>query len=96
MSFLNAEIVKISEQLITLLKDNNEDYWSVILQNILCNYIDSAGKEKSANQFIFIMRGGMGSFLDLVLHKDRKPLVDENNKLDELRHQLYEECKKHI
>lgn len=90
----NDKIAEISEQLIKLLKKNNESRWSVVLENIRNEYIASENKSGSAEQFITIMRGGMGSFLDLVLHKDRKPLINENNRLDELRHKLYEECKK--
>lgn len=33
--------------------------------------------------------GGMGSFNDIVLYKNNKPLINENNKLDALRTQLY-------
>ena len=35
--------------------------------------------------------GGMGSFNDLVLHKDNSPLGKENNELDKLRKKLYKE-----
>lgn len=90
------EIVKISGQIIKLLKENNEAHWSVVIENIRNEYIISSNKSESAKQFVIIMRGGMGSFLDFILHKDRKPLISENNKLDRLRHRLYEECKKVI
>ena len=95
-SIYNDKIAKISDDLIELLKANNEKHWSTVLQNIRNEYIncDLATRKKIASEFIIAMRGGMGSFLDLVLHKDRKPLIDENNRLDVLRHQLYEECKK--
>ena len=33
--------------------------------------------------------GGMGSFNDIVLYEDKKPLIDENDRLDFLRVQLY-------
>lgn len=36
--------------------------------------------------------GGMGSFNDLVLHKERVPLKDENTELDEMRNELWELC----
>ena len=67
-----------------------------MIENIRNEYIacDIGARKEVANKFIIIMRGGMGSFLDLVLHKNKKPLIHENNKLDELRHQLYDECKK--
>ncbi|MCX8728669.1 DUF6966 domain-containing protein [Gilliamella sp. B2838] len=34
--------------------------------------------------------GGMGSFNDIVLYEDRKPLIDENDRLYFLRTQLFE------
>lgn len=43
---------------------------------------------------IMNLYGGMGSFNDLILHKDMKPLDEENDQLDSLRNQLYEECVK--
>jgi hypothetical protein len=33
--------------------------------------------------------GGMGSFNDIVLHKNGIPLIQENDELDGLRHMLY-------
>jgi len=90
----HEKIANISDQLIELLKENDENYWSKIIENIRDEYIASVNKGSSVQQFIAIMQGGMGSFLDLVLHKDRKPLINENNQLDNLRRQLYNECNK--
>ena len=90
----NDKVAEISGQLIELLKDNNENHWSIILANIRGEYIASGFKPETAAQFLIIMRGGMGSFLDLALHKDRKVLVEETKKLDELRDKLYYACKK--
>jgi len=33
--------------------------------------------------------GGMGSFNDLILHRDGIPLIEENDYLNELRKKLY-------
>ena len=39
--------------------------------------------------------GGMGSFSDLVLHKNKSTMLqEENDKLKQLRHDLYILCKK--
>jgi hypothetical protein len=35
--------------------------------------------------------GGMGSFNDIVLHKNGIPLIRENDELDDLRHKLYKQ-----
>lgn len=40
---------------------------------------------------ILSMYGGMGSFNDLVFHKDGKPLGKENDELDVLRRELYKQ-----
>lgn len=41
---------------------------------------------------ILSLYGGMGSFNDLILYRDGKPLVCENNELDALRMHLYGLC----
>jgi len=92
----NDKIEVISSDLLELLKINNERRWSTVLEKIRDEYVNcnSDSKKRVANEFIIIMHGGMGSFLDFVLHKDRTSLIDENNRIDELRHKLYDECKK--
>jgi hypothetical protein len=47
----------------------------------------------SALQSLKGLFGGMGSFNDLVLHKDGIPLRGENNELHELSDILYEQLK---
>ena len=42
---------------------------------------------------ILSMYGGMGSLNDLILYKDGKVLVQENDELDALRSRLYELCR---
>jgi len=41
---------------------------------------------------IMNLYGGMGSFFDVVLYKDGKPLIQENNKLSRLTSELYDFC----
>lgn len=45
---------------------------------------------------IRLVYGGMGSFSDLVLHKDGKPLQVENDELEKLKNELFNECMKVI
>ncbi len=90
----NDKINIIVNDLIVLLKNNDEPHWAQVLSNILQDYKTSNAEKETAALFLKIMQGGMGSFLDLVLHKNAKPLIAENNRLDELRHKLYEECKR--
>jgi len=89
----NDKINTIVNELINLLKRNNEMEWAQVLINILNEYNKTELKKQAASVFVNIMRGGMGSFLDLVLHNNGKPLLEENNHLDDLRQRLYSECK---
>lgn len=86
--------IMIVDGMIALLNSNGEAEWANVLSKILDDYKQQATKQYAALLFLKTMQGGMGSLLDLVLHKNKKPLIDENNKLDELRHALYEECMK--
>lgn len=88
------KIIIIINKLIKLLKENDEKFWSNTLDNLLHQYEISNSKPEVAKSCIKIMRGGMGSFLDLVLHKNGNPLIKENNQLDKLKHELYDECTK--
>ena len=88
----NEKINAIVHELIDLLQKNDEQYWGEVLACNLNKYNGAFSKKETAVLFIKIMQGGMGSFLDLVLHKDGKPLIEENNRLDKLRHELYQEC----
>jgi len=39
-----------------------------------------------------MLLGGMGSLNDIVLSKNGVPLIEENNKLEALRRELYNNC----
>lgn len=41
---------------------------------------------------ILSLYGGMGSLNDLILYRDGKLMMNENNELDALRSQLYDLC----
>ena len=90
----NEKIVELLEQIINLLADNNEEQWAEFLRNALNNFISSDGKKEAVVPITKAMLGGAGSLSDVVLHKDRKPLIKENNQLYNLLNGLYDECKK--
>lgn len=90
----NDKVVVILKELIDLTTNNDQTKWANILKNILHHYLYDESKTYAATLAIDIMQGGMGSFLDLVLHKNKKVLIAENNKLDKLRYDLFNECKK--
>jgi hypothetical protein len=90
----DKNINDIVKEMISLLEQNDQSEWAKVLLNILADYQNPGLKQHSALLFIKTMQGGMGSLLDRVLHKNNKPLIEENNKLDSLRHSLYRECKR--
>lgn len=90
----NEQIVNLVEQVIILLSDNNEQEWAKFLRNALINFNQSEDKAEAVTPIMKSMLGGMGTLSDVVLHKDKKPLIDENNKLYYLLNELYDECKK--
>jgi hypothetical protein len=83
------------EECIQLLSENDEKRWAEGLTCLMRHYIESDNKQEAAS-LIKKLYGAAGSFSDVVLHKDRKPLIEENNKLERARHDLYQECKKII
>ncbi|WOZ79320.1 DUF6966 domain-containing protein [Kosakonia sacchari] len=74
---------------------------SILLQsngeNNLAHYMDQllSIAEEDPEYFIDNVKrlfGGMGSLNDVVFSLNGKPLIEENNQLDELRRKLYEAC----
>jgi hypothetical protein len=49
--------------------------------------------EKELIRYLRSHFAGAGSLHDLVLHRDSKPLQEENNRLDTLRTELFEQIK---
>ncbi|WP_422824348.1 DUF6966 domain-containing protein [Xenorhabdus bharatensis] len=83
------KIEKVLSEMSTLLDQNMETSWARYIDELLYRI-----NIESDNTIIDIkaLFGGMGSLNDLVLSKDGKPLAHENNKLDELRKELYKLC----
>ncbi|WP_461632407.1 DUF6966 domain-containing protein [Labilibaculum euxinus] len=80
-------IKEICIELIKILEKNNEKQWALAFEEIVEDYELSDSKDISRRILKFY--GGMGSFNDLVIYKDNKLIVNENNKLDELRSMLF-------
>ena len=83
-------LIKLSQLLI----NNNEKNWGNALLRLHKESFNYEGKNYDPYFIRRIMNiyGGMGSFNDLILHKNMKPLKKENDELDDLRNDLYEEC----
>lgn len=90
----NEKIRALLEQAINLLANNDQGQWADFLQNAKNNFIQSEDKKEAVIPIIKSMLGGAGSLSDVVLHKESKPLIAENNQLYTLLNELYEEFKK--
>lgn len=88
----NAKIIDTMREIIFLLRVCSEKRWSRILNVFLFECYNTKNEDQVIKKIINIYQGGMGSFNDLVLHKDRKMLMDENEKLEKLRRDLYIAC----
>ena len=77
-------------RMVELLRLGGLDTWADSLERSRKNTQKNIELEKNT---ILSMFGGMGSLNDLVLYKDDKPLIKENNEFDELRKKLYAICR---
>ena len=89
----NEKIINLLDRAINLLATHNQEQWAGFLQNAKKNFVGSDDKAQAVEPIIKSMLGGMGSLSDVVLHKNGKPLLDENNELYVLLNELYDECK---
>lgn len=87
----NDKIILLLEECIQLLSENDEKRWAEVLIRLKRHYIENDNNEETLS-LIRKLFGGAGTFNDVVLHKDGKPLIEENNQLEKSRHELYEEC----
>ncbi|MCG7561330.1 MULTISPECIES: hypothetical protein [Pseudoalteromonas] len=86
VTLLISEIEKIIELLVSV----GETNWVGSFNNFR-QKLDSTNAENLETLRSEILRvyGGMGSFSDLVLYEQGQPMIKENQKLDELRTELF-------
>jgi hypothetical protein len=72
----NDKIILLLEESIKLLSENNQKRWAEGLTCLMRHYIESDNKQEAA-VLIKKLYGGAGTLNDVVLHKDRKPLIEE-------------------
>ena len=78
-----------------MLEESSEGHWLKTFDKISKNYVTLTDDEKIVyRRKLLRIYGGMGSFSDLVLYKNNKVLYKENNELDALRKDLFEELRK--
>jgi hypothetical protein len=86
-------LVRITVELSALLAETDQTEWAATFDR-LGRRAEVETQEPQIDQgfvrSILHLFGGMGSFNDLVLSRNRVMLRDENNRLDALRRQLFE------
>ena len=88
----DTHINSIIKKIIFLLQSNDEATWATIFERILDKFIFNENKKDVVKEIIDIYKGGMGSFSDLVLQKDMKMLIEGNERLAKLKHDLFNNC----
>ena len=93
MSNINR-VIKILKQIEVILRENHDTNWLPAIENFTSQLLRPVMAEDLAVILskIIGMYGGMGSFSDLVLFEGGKVCYNENEQLDELRRELYEQC----
>lgn len=89
---MEKSIEEIIRNIIILLKDNDEPEWAGLFGKIMFEYKNNEKRTDTIKNIINFYKGGMGSFADLVLQKNMKMLIEENDKLAALKHELYSMC----
>lgn len=91
-------ILNILNKIISVLERSNEDNWLKTFSNIYESYESLENDDEKAyyRREILNVYGGMGSFSDLVLYDNNKVLYEENNELDALRKDLFEEIRRRL
>lgn len=87
---MKNEIRETVVSITNLLQSNDEYSWAQMFEKL--GYDIDKNYESSLHS-LKELYGGMGSFNDVILHKDGIPLIRENDDLDELRHKLYKQLK---
>ncbi|MCT2387996.1 DUF6966 domain-containing protein [Erwinia pyrifoliae] len=84
---MKSEIKKVIKEIVKILSSHDEISWARYFQDCEMQLDDDY---QAGIYNIRKVYGGMGSFNDLVLHKNGVPLKKENDRLDQLRHELYD------
>lgn len=90
------KIEVLLEEIIQLIAGyQNMNRWIEAVKKLLNNYVNltySADKKEAARLIMQSLYRGMGSFSDTFLSRGDEPLIEENDRLIALRHELYKEC----
>jgi hypothetical protein len=80
------------EKIIRLLRENNVLDWAQVFERFLRDFNTEQDKKVVIRSIVNVYKGGMGSFSDLVLQKNMKMLIEENNQLATLNDELFNDC----
>ena len=95
MESSSTQINEIIQKIKPLLKYAEEQHWLQYFDNIECE-LESDDKTNAIKLLKMSFQGGMGSFSDLVLHKNGIPLIEENNELEKLKDKLFDTCEEFL
>ena len=90
----DEKIAVLLQRIINILAEHDRQEWSIYLTKTLRDYENLSTRKQAVNNIMSAMLGGSGSLSDVVLHKNSKPLIKENDELYNLLNELYDECKK--
>lgn len=79
-------VVEKMERMATLLELGGYAEWSVSIFKLAKKYVIDPDSTKDTFRNFY---GGMGSLNDLVLYRNGKILISENNELDQIRSDLF-------
>lgn len=96
MEHSSKKIKDLISQILPLLEFGEEDYWLSYFKYILASLDSDADHKEVIRSLSQIFKGGMGSFSDVVLHKNGIPLINENNQLETLKDQLFDACEENL
>jgi hypothetical protein len=80
---------KILNEMIEFFVSQGQQGWASFLNHLVNQFNSIEDKRDAASLVMRNLFGGMGSLNDLVMQKEGKILIKENDKLDLLRNRLY-------
>lgn len=87
-----SQMISVINKITPLLEFSEEEFWLSYFKHVLEELNKGQDEKRICDSILKAFQGGMGSLNDLVLHKDGKPLIEENNRLDALKDQLFDIC----
>lgn len=85
----SGQIISKLREIVDCLRANGSADWADGFERMADEFPSDPDETKRQIRGCY---GGMGSFNDLVLHKQGVPLRKENDELDRMRHELWELC----